>query len=82
VVVDGETGYLVPFDPDPVTGFPTHPDQFSRDLGAKVTELLGDLEKCKRFGKAGRKRVEDIFSWTSVAAQTADLYRQLISSRK
>ena len=81
VVVDGETGYLVPFAPDPVTGFPIDPGQFAKDLGAKVTELLGDRKKCERFGKAGRKRVEDVFSWTSVAAQTVELYRQLITIR-
>ncbi len=27
VVVDGETGYLVPFEQDPVTSFPTNPEQ-------------------------------------------------------
>jgi starch synthase len=80
VVVDAETGYLVPFTPDPITGFPTDPNQFAKDLGAKVTELLGDPEKCKRFGEAGRQRVEEIFSWTSVAAQTVDLYKKLIAS--
>jgi starch synthase len=77
VVVDNQTGYLVPFDPDPVTGFPTNPTQFAKDLGAKVTELLADPAKCETFGKAGRKRVEDVFSWTSVAAQTVELYRKL-----
>jgi len=81
VVVDGKTGYLVPFDPDPVTGFPSDPEQFAKDLGAKVTALLGDPAKCEAFGKAGRKRVEDIFSWTSVAAQTVDLYRTLLAAR-
>jgi alpha-maltose-1-phosphate synthase len=79
VVVDGETGYLVPFEADPVTGFPVDPAQFAKDLGKKVTELLGDAEKCERFGKAGRKRVEDVFSWTSVAAQTVQLYEKLVN---
>src|SRR5271154_3524624 len=81
VVVDGETGYQVPFAPDPVTGFPVDPGQFAKDLGAKVTELLGDPEKCVRFGKTGRKRVEDVFSWTSVAAQTVELYQKLMTGR-
>jgi starch synthase len=81
VVVDGETGFLVPFEPDSVTGFPTDPVQFAMDLGARVTELLADPAKCEIFGKAGRKRVEDIFSWTSVAAQTADLYKKLIAEK-
>ena len=80
VVVDGETGYLVPFDQDPATSFPTHPDKFARDLGEKVSALLGDPEKCQRFGEAGRRRVEEKFSWTAIAKQTIDLYRKLIES--
>jgi len=82
VVVDGETGFLVPFDQDPVTSFPRDPERFARDLGAHISELLGDPEKCKRFGDAGRKRVEDTFSWTAIAHQTIDLYSQLIQQRK
>ena len=82
VVVHDETGYLVPFDQDPVTSFPVHPDKFARDLAARITELLADPEKCARFGNAGRKRVEKIFSWTSIAAQTIQLYRSLIEQRK
>ncbi len=82
VVVDGETGYLVPFEQDPATSFPIHPDQFARDLGDKLSSLLGDRNKCRRFGEAGRRRAEQIFSWTAIAAQTADLYRDLIAARK
>jgi starch synthase len=81
VVIDGVTGYLVPFEPDALTGFPTDPVQFAKDLGARVTELLGDPAKCEHFGKAGRKRVEDVFSWTSVAAQTVQLYETLIANK-
>jgi alpha-maltose-1-phosphate synthase len=82
VVVDGQTGYLVPFTADPVTGFPTDPEQFSRDLASRINELLDDPEKARAMGEAGRKRVEDHFSWTAIAAQTVDLYRSLISARR
>ncbi|HEX3681307.1 MAG TPA: glycogen synthase [Bryobacteraceae bacterium] len=82
VVVDGETGYLVPFEQDPVTSFPKEPEQFARDLGARVSELLADPEKCTRFGQAGRRRVEQIFSWTAIADQTITLYQQLIERNK
>lgn len=78
VVVDGVTGYLVPFDQDPVTSFPLHPEKFSRDLAAKVSALLADPELGRRFGDAGRKRVEEIFSWSAIASRTIDLYRELI----
>jgi len=82
VVVEGETGYLVPFDQDPVTSFPRDPEKFARDLAARIRQLLDDPALCKRFGDAGRRRVEDIFSWTAIAHQTIELYRQLIEQRK
>jgi alpha-maltose-1-phosphate synthase len=82
VVVDGETGYLVPFDQDPVTGFPVDPDRFARELAAKLGDLLGDPTKCKRFGEAGRRRAEEKFSWTRIGEQTIELYQSLIESRK
>lgn len=77
VVVDGVTGYLVPFDQDPVTSFPLHPDAFSRDLAQKLSALLADPDKARRFGEAGRKRVEEKFSWTAIADRTIELYREL-----
>jgi starch synthase len=82
VVVDGETGYLVPFEQDPVTTFPSNPDKFARDLAAKLMDLLADPAKAKQFGEAGRKRVEDTFSWSAIAAQTVELYRTLIQARQ
>jgi starch synthase len=82
VVVDGETGYLVPFEQDPQTSFPTNPEKFARDLASRIQLLLDDPEKCLRFGNAGRKRVEAIFSWTAIARQTIQLYETLIEQQK
>jgi starch synthase len=81
VVVDGETGYLVPFAQDEVTSFPTQPQQFAKDLAARLEELLGDEAKCREFGAAGRRRVEKFFSWSSIAEQTVALYEQLIRAK-
>ncbi len=82
VVVDGETGYLVPFEPDPATGFPSNPEQFARDLAGRISELFTDPEKCNQFGEAGRRRVVEKFAWSAIAAQTIELYRQLIEIRQ
>jgi len=82
VVVDGKTGYLVPFDQDPVTSFPTHPDLYARDLAARLGLLLNNPEQCRAFGQAGRKRVEETFSWTAIAHQTIDLYQSLVAANK
>jgi starch synthase len=78
VVVDGETGYLVPFDPDPLTGFPLHPERFARDLADGLHRFLENPEICRRFGDAGRQRAEKTFSWTGIAQQTIRLYEQSI----
>jgi alpha-maltose-1-phosphate synthase len=81
VVVEGETGHLVPFEADETTSFPKNAEQFSRDLAARITELLNNPEKAKAMGEAGRKRVEDHFSWTAIAAQTIQLYESLIAKK-
>jgi alpha-maltose-1-phosphate synthase len=82
VVVENETGYLIPFEQDPTTGFATQPEKFARDLAARLSELLADPARCRRFGAAGRKRVEETFSWRSIATQTIELYRFLIEKSK
>ena len=81
VVVDKETGHLVPFEADEVTTFPKNPEQFSKDLATHITGLLNDPAKAKAMGEAGRKRVEDQFSWTAIAAQTIQLYESLITKK-
>ncbi|MGA2848022.1 MAG: glycogen synthase [Terracidiphilus sp.] len=82
VVVDGETGYLVPFDQDPQTSFPTNPEKFAGDLAFRLQQLLDDPDKCRQFGDAGRRRVESIFSWTAIAGQTIQLYESLIEQSR
>ncbi len=81
VVVEGETGHLVPFDADEVTTFPSQPARFSKDLAEKVNALLADPEKARRFGEAGRKRVEEKFAWSAIADQTIALYRSLVEGK-
>jgi starch synthase len=76
------TGHLVAFEADPETSFPTNPQQFARDLARRITELLRDRAKAKAMGEAGRRRVEERFSWTAIAAQTIQMYEQLIAARK
>jgi starch synthase len=78
VVVDGVTGRLVPFDPDPVTGFPLDADRFARDLAARIAELMANPDLCARMGAAGRKRAEQTFAWQAIAVQTVELYRGLL----
>ncbi len=53
VVVDGETGYLVPFEQDPVTGFPLDPERFARDLAVRLHHLLKGSRKVPALRRGG-----------------------------
>jgi alpha-maltose-1-phosphate synthase len=76
VVVDGETGLLVPFDDfDSETREPRDPERFAADIAERVNRLLGDPALAERFGNAGRTRAVAKFSWGAIAEQTLALYR-------
>lgn len=79
IVVEGETGHLVPFEPDPDDpfGVPRDPERFARDLADRIAALVAEPDRARRMGKAGRTRVEARFTWRAVAEETAALYRSL-----
>jgi starch synthase len=72
IVVEGETGYLVDFDP-------ADPDGFTTALAGRVQELLEDTSLAARMGKTGRERVVQHFGWRAIAAQTVRLYDSLFA---
>ena len=77
-VADGETGILVPLEQQTESPFePVDPPRFSADLAAAINRLLADPALRERMGQAGRRRVEERFSWRVIAQRTADLYRSL-----
>ncbi len=79
IVVDGETGYLVDFEPgDDAFGSPADPAAFASAMAESITTLLEDPERAAVMGRAARVRVESEFSWPAIARQTMDLYRQLV----
>ena len=79
VVVDGETGFLVPLEQMKETPFePLNPGKFSCDLAARINQLMQDRQLRKKFGKAGRKRAEEEFSWSAIARETEKLYAALV----
>jgi len=80
VVVDGETGLLVPLTAgDDPMGSPADPAAYARDLAAAVNALLDEPDRAASMGTAGRARVESTFAWTAIAQRTAELYRELVS---
>lgn len=82
VVVDGETGLLVPLEQAGGGSFePADPARFSRDLASAISRLLGDAPLRERMGAAGRRRVEEMFSWGAIAQKTVALYEKLVGAR-
>jgi alpha-maltose-1-phosphate synthase len=79
VVVDGETGFLVPLEQMQTSPFePVNPDKFSRDMAEKINRLMADAPLRKKFGEAGRRRALEKFSWSTIAAETKKMYESLL----
>jgi alpha-maltose-1-phosphate synthase len=80
VVVDGETGLLVPVElsvDEPMA--PVDADRFERNLAGAINALIADVPAREVMGRAARRRAVDHFSWATIAARTADLYRMLVT---
>jgi glycosyltransferase involved in cell wall biosynthesis len=79
VVIAGETGLLVPFEPIGGMNFePKDPAQFARDLARAVNQLLDDPKTVRQMGLQARKRVEDHYCWSGIARSTLGFYRELV----
>jgi starch synthase len=78
IVVDGETGFLVPFVPSgDAFGTPAEPEAFSAAIAERVNQLLSAPTLGRAFGAAGRERVLAQFTWKAVARHTVDVYDQV-----
>ncbi|MGI5215908.1 glycogen synthase [Plantactinospora sp. CA-290183] len=81
VVADGSTGLLVPIEQaTDGTGTPLRPERFVGDLAAAITEVLADPRRAVEFGRAGRQRAVEHFSWDSIAERTMAVYRSVLRS--
>jgi starch synthase len=77
VVVDGETGLLVPFEATPGDITPRDPQAFVDGIAARVNELVADPDRAAAMGRAGRERAVREFDWSAIARQTSELYAGL-----
>ena len=82
VVVPEETGILVPLALKHGTFEPQDSEAFEKGLAMGVNRLMSDEALRVRMGLAGRRRAEQHFSWSSIAAKTHQLYSELLQSRK
>ncbi|WP_076466186.1 glycogen synthase [Actinomyces mediterranea] len=79
VIVDGETGYLIPIEQkQDGTGTPLDPAAFQEAMADRLIRVLDDPAKAKEMGRAGLARARDHFSWDAIGEKTAQLYRTLV----
>ncbi|MBN2737070.1 MAG: glycogen synthase [Spirochaetales bacterium] len=80
VVLPETTGRLIQFSQLKTAPFePVNPEEFSTNLAKAINDLMADPETRKKMSLAGRKRVEDIYSWKSVSQRVLELYEKLLS---
>lgn len=81
VIVDGETGILVPIDQvNDGTGAPVNPDKFVGDLSDALNEILSNPQRARTWGAAAQKRARDHFSWESIADRTVEVYNAVLGA--
>jgi starch synthase len=79
VVVDGQTGLLVHYDPNQADD-PTFIAQFESQFANAVNDLTRDQARATAMGVAGRVRCIEDFSWEKIADQTIDVYQRAIDN--
>jgi starch synthase len=82
VVIDGETGLLVPFRAADGAGGgePLEPRRLAYGLAEAINALLDDPAWAAELGRAGRRRAEENFSWRGVAERTAQVYAEVLGT--
>ena len=79
VVVDGETGILVPYDPAQASD-PAYVAGFEERFAEGLNTLTRDPALAAQYGKAGRIRCIEHFSWDTIADQTIAVYNRAIET--
>jgi alpha-maltose-1-phosphate synthase len=77
VVVEGETGLLVPFEPVEGSIEPRDPEGFVAGIAERVNALVANPTLAAEMGRAGRERAVREFDWSAIARQTSELYNTL-----
>ncbi|HEX6151088.1 glycogen synthase, partial [Nocardioides sp.] len=85
VVVDGETGVLVPIEQAPPgqgdgTGAPLDPEGYVAAFAEALTTVVSDPARATAMGHAGRQRAIESFSWGAIADRTVGVYREVLGS--
>ena len=60
------------------SGTPVDPDRFVADLAAALNAAVSDPERAARFGRAGRRRAVESFSWARIGDETLSVYRDVL----
>jgi starch synthase len=75
VVVEGQTGMLVPYDA-------ADPAAFEAGFAQAVNALLDNPDQAATMGQAGRQRAVDAFAWDAIAEATVRVYQATLDARR
>jgi starch synthase len=78
VVVDGSTGTLVGYDPKQASD-PAFVAGFEAAFADAINAITRDPALAERYGRAGRQRCIDEFSWEKIAQETVAVYEKAIA---
>ncbi len=80
IIIHGKTGLMVPIEFSKTDEFSLeNPIKFEKDFAKAIDNLLKSPEKIKEMGENSRIRVENIFSWQSIAEKTIRFYEKTIN---
>lgn len=83
VVVHEQTGLLVDLEQMQESPFEAiFPEKYAKDLADAINYIASNKELAIKMGKAGRKRVEEKFSWKSIANQTYEYYKEILAKKQ
>ncbi len=80
IIESGKTGTLVPLEFSNTNDFSLKdPELFERDLSKAINSNLKHPQKIEKMGENARLRVEEVFSWKSIAEKTIRFYEKVVA---
>lgn len=80
VVVEGQTGWLVPIEQlSDGSGTPLDEQKFVADWSRILNAAL-ESGRLEEFGRNGRNRAVENFSWESIATRTLEVYKKALAN--
>ena len=82
IIKHGETGFLVELEQDKDMFEAVFPEKYAKDLAFSINLIINDKSLREKMASAGRRTVEQEYSWNSVANRVHNLYKEVLEESK